>query len=120
MITLLVHLDGKTWQMPAIDPAWLEPGARELFWLDIEGPQDDERQILEQILHVHELIVEDALAEIHHPKIERYDNVLYLILHGIVADASKGRTGFATQDVDFIVGRNYLVTVHHEKSRSIE
>lgn len=120
MITLLVHLDGKTWQASAIDPAWLQPGARELFWLDIEGPQDDERQILEQVLHVHELIVEDALAEIHHPKIERYDNVLYLILHGIVGDARKGRTGFVTQDVDFIVGRNYLVTVHHDKSRSIE
>ena len=37
--------------------------------------------------------------------------MLYLILHGIVA--GKKHQGFVTHDVDFFLGRNYLVTVHH-------
>ena len=44
--------------------------------------------------------------------------MLYLILHGIVA--GKKNQGFVTHDVDFFLGRNYLVTVQHEPSRSIE
>ena len=41
----------------------------------------------------------------------------YLILHGILAGAK--HHGFETQDVDFFLGRNYLVTVHAKHSRSI-
>jgi magnesium transporter len=119
MITVLVHLDGTTRQAETVDPAWLAPDARELFWLDLESPEEKDRLLLEGTLGVHELVVEDALSEIHHPKIERYDDLLYLILHGIVAGAA-GKHGFVTQDVDFLIGRNYLVTVHHGPSRSIE
>jgi magnesium transporter len=39
------------------------------------------------------------------------------VLHGI--DLTKGKTQFATRDVDFFFGRNYLVTVHDGESRSI-
>jgi magnesium transporter len=119
MITVLVQLDGKTRQAETVDPAWLAPGAREQFWVDLESPGEQERVLLERTLGVHELVIEDALSEIHHPKIERYDDLLYLILHGIVAEAA-GKSGFVTQDVDFLIGRNYLVTVHHDRSRSIE
>ena len=47
-----------------------------------------------------------------------YDEFLYLILHGI--EAGKRQKGFVTHDVDFFLGRNFLVTVHHAPSRSIE
>jgi magnesium transporter len=42
--------------------------------------------------------------------------MLYLILHGIVAGKNQG----SSPDVDFFLGRNYLVTVRHEPSPSIE
>ena len=40
------------------------------------------------------------------------------MLHGI--DLGKGKAQFATRDVDFFLGRNYLVTVHDGQSRSIQ
>jgi magnesium transporter len=63
------------------------------------------------------LAVEDALSETHHPKIEAYGDHLYLILHGI--DFSAKDHCFTTKDVDFFIGRQYLVTVHPGVSRSI-
>ncbi len=48
-------------------------------------PGEAERRLLTDVFHFHELAVEDALAEVHHPKIETYGGFLYLILHGIVA-----------------------------------
>ena len=47
---------------------------------------------------------------IQSPKVESYGGYLYLILHGI--DFKAASTRFATRDVDFFLGRNYLVTVH--------
>ncbi len=117
MITVLVHRDGVTRQAPEVDPAWLAPEAPEQVWVDLEAPGDAERRILAEVFHFHELAIEDALQEIHHPKIEAYTGFLYLILHGITAGPRK--RGFLTEDVDFFLGRNFLVTVHHAKSRSI-
>ncbi len=117
MITVLVHRDGVTRQAPDVDPAWLTPEAPEQVWVDLEAPGDPERRLLADVFRFHELAVEDALEEIHHPKIETYGAVLYLILHGIASQAKK--SGFVTEDVDFFLGRNYLVTVHHKGSRSI-
>jgi magnesium transporter len=118
MISVLVHRDGITRQAGAVDPAWLEPGAPEFLWADLADPGDAERRLLSDVFHLHELAVEDAMAVLHHPKIETYGDLLYLILHRIAP--GKGKRGFVTRDVDFFLGRNFLVTVHLEPSRSIE
>jgi magnesium transporter len=117
MITVLVHRDGRTREAASLDPVWLAPEAPEQIWVDLEAPGEAERRVLSDVFRFHDLAIEDALQEIHHPKIEAYDGFLYLILHGIVAGA--GARGFVTEDVDFFLGRNYLVTVHHAPSRSI-
>jgi magnesium transporter len=117
MRSVLVHCDGVTRQADAVDPAWLTPDAREQVWLNIEGPTEADRPLLEGTFHFHDLAVEDALAARHHPKIESYNGFLYLILHEIVPyevvqDAR-------TQDIDFFLGRNLLVTVHTGPSPAI-
>jgi magnesium transporter len=118
MRNILVHRDGSLQQAAALESAWLSPNASEVLWVDIERPDEADRELLRDGFHFHDLAVEDALSEIHHPKIETYDGLLYMILHGIVTRPNAA--GFTTQDVDFFLGRNYLVTVHHEPSRSIE
>jgi magnesium transporter len=117
-VQILVYRDGQTVEADQIDPAWLKPDAPELLWVDITEGGESERRLLLDVFGLHELAVEDALAEVHHPKIESYDGVLYLILHRIVPGI--GHTGFETRDVDFFLGRNFLITVHLDQSRSIE
>jgi magnesium transporter len=117
MLTVLVQRNGRVERADGVDPAWLRSDAPEVVWADIEAPTPDDAVLLGDVFRVHKLAVDDALAEIHHPKIETYDGLLYLILHGIAAGA--GESGFETQDVDFFIGRNFLVTVHHGPSRSV-
>jgi magnesium transporter len=86
--------------------------------VDLAAPTPEEsRQVLAGVFTFHPLAVEDATSEIHHPKVESYGGYLYLILHGISFKEHEHR--FATRDVDFFLGRNYLVTVHDGHSRSI-
>lgn len=116
MHTVLVQRGGgPVEQAGTVDPRWLEPDAPEVVWVDIEAPTEADRALLADVFGFHELAVEDALSEIHYPKIETYPGLLYLILHGI----RPCEGGFETQDVDFLIGRNYLVTVHRGPSRSI-
>ena len=118
MIIVLVNEDGKTTRAAEIDPSWLQPGSPVIFWADIAQPEPRSRELLAGLFRFHELSVEDALSEAHHPKIESYDHYLYLILHGMAAE--RNSHGFVTQDVDFFLGANYLVTIRQQESRSIE
>jgi len=117
MITIYVHQDGETTRAEAIDPAWLRAGSPVTIWVDLAAPTPEESRLLTDVFHFHPIAVEDALSAIHHPKIEPYDGYLYLILHGI--DFRVEEHWFATRDVDFFLGPNYLVTVHDGGSRSI-
>jgi magnesium transporter len=118
MVTIFVHQNGHTRTADRVEPEWLDPASSVTMWVDLERPTSEEaHQLLGQTFQFHPLTIEDALSEIHHPKIESYERYLYLILHGI--DFQAGHHAFATRDVDFFLGRNYLVTVHTGLSRSI-
>src|SRR5512145_931396 len=117
MITIYVHRNGETDRVPRVEPQWLEPTSNVVLWVDLAAPTADEARILSDVFHFHPLSIEDALSEIHSPKVEQYPGYLYLILHGIDFDHSERE--FATRDVDFFLGPNYLVTVHDGRSRSI-
>ena len=118
MLSVFLHEHGKTRVVDHVDPAWLDPSSSATLWVDLVKPTPEEGQtILAGTFGFHPLSVEDAISEIHHPKIESYGSYLYLILHGI--DFREGEHDFATRDVDFFLGRNYLVTVHDGQSRSV-
>jgi magnesium transporter len=117
MVTIFVYRNGETIEGAKFDPAWLEPDSGALVWVDLAAPGTDEAALLASAFGFHELAIEDALSESHHPKVEAYDGYLYLILHGI--DFSVAEHQFATHDTDFFLGPNYLVTVHQAGARSI-
>ncbi len=106
-----------TRKVDRVDPAWLAPGSGMVVWVDLQSPTAEEARLLSDLFHFHELAVEDALAETHHPKVDTYPTYLYVILHGIDFQAREHR--FTTKDVDFFLGQQYLVTVHAGTSRSI-
>ena len=118
MVTIYFNHGGSTQRVDRVDPAWLTPGSGVWVWVDLSDPTPEEARILSDLFKFHELSIEDALSEIHHPKVESYGTYLYLILHGI--DFRESEHLFKTQDVDFFVGEQFLVTVHPGVSRTVE
>src|SRR5215212_8853269 len=118
MVTILIHRDGRTEQASSIDRSWLNPASNTLIWVDLESPSIPESLILSDTFAFHPLSVEDAMSARQYPKAEAYDGYLYIILHGIAFQ--KADHCFETQDVDFFLGPNYLVTVHSGDCPSIE
>jgi magnesium transporter len=118
VITIFLHHDGRTEQVQSIDRSWLNPASGATVWVDLAAPSIPESLILSDTFAFHPLSVEDAMSVLQYPKIEPYDGYLYVVLHGI--DFRRAEHGFRTHDVDFFLGRNYLVTVHDGYSQSIE
>ena len=117
MNTIFVHRNGQSEQVTSIDRGWLGPGSGASVWVDLAAPSILEALVLTDTFRFHPLSVEDAMAAIQFPKIEAYDGYLYIVLHGI--DFHAGDQSFATHDVDFFLGPNYLVTVHDGHSMAI-
>jgi magnesium transporter len=118
VIKVFKHENGATTCVEGVDPAWLDPEKNILLWVAMQDPTAGEARLLSDVFHIHELAIDDALNEIHHPKIESYGDYLYLILHGIDFQARQHR--FQTKDVDFFLSPKFLITVNHGKSRSID
>jgi magnesium transporter len=117
MVTIFVSNGRETRLAHAVEPEWLLPKSGYFVWVNLQSPTEQEARILSEPFGFHELAIEDALNEIQTPKIESYDDHLYLILHGI--DFSAAKHTFATHEVDIFLGEQFLVTVHDEFSRSV-
>jgi magnesium transporter len=118
LISVYVHEGGTTKEADRVEPAWLDPSSPVKLWVDLAAPTDAEFSLLNDAFHFHPLAIEDARSALQFPKVEQYPNYLYLVLHGI--DSKEGSRGFSTRDIDFFLGRNFLVTVHDGTSRSVE
>jgi magnesium transporter len=117
MTSAFVLRNGETQSTDRVDPQWIDPASGATVWVDISGPTDADGRLLADVFHVHPLAVEDALSKTQAPKIEPYPGYLYVVLHGI--DFKEAKHQFATRDVDFFLGPNYLVTVHDGDSRTL-
>lgn len=112
MITTLVYRDNKlVGQDPTIgELATLraEPGI--MLWVDLNQPTEEEvRQILEKLFGFHPLAIEDCVADSPLPKLEPYDDYLYMLMHAV---DSGDDTTFKTTEIDFFLGKDFLVTFH--------
>jgi magnesium transporter len=88
-----------------------------VFWVDMESPAEADDHVLLDIFKFHPLTVEDCRLNRHHPKVEEFPDYIYFIVHAVRTDGSSDR--FNTIELDGFLGRNYVVTYHHESFPSI-
>lgn len=98
-----------------------------VVWVDMSNPSaEDEHRILTTWLGVHELVLDDmrhneGLAEgMHPPKVEEFDDYLFLIFHAVPIPERKPDEDVGTfihrirgQQINFILTERMIVT-HHE------
>ena len=79
-------------------------------WTYIEKPSTREAEFLAEHFDFHHLNLDDILSRIQRPKIDEYDDHLFIVLHFPVFDEKNGI--MRPSEVDIFVGENYVVTVH--------
>ena len=87
---------------------------KKLFWLDIEAPDKKIMGEVARIFGIHPLVVEDILHERVKPKLEEYDKHLFMVTYGV-----DSKNGLRINELDLVVGKNYVITCHKESMKSI-
>lgn len=79
-------------------------------WIKIENPTTEDIEVLRRNFNFHPLDLEDCLSKIERPKIDEYDDYLFIVMHFPIYD--QDREVSQPAEIDFFIGTSYLVTVH--------
>jgi magnesium transporter len=97
------------------------------LWVDLEKPTPEEaKRVLEELFHFHPLSIEDCVTVSPSPKVEEYtpkdedkfSPYLFMVIHAV--DYSRKDGVFATSELNFFLGKNFLVTYHEVPLKSIQ
>ncbi|HET9737032.1 MAG TPA: CorA family divalent cation transporter, partial [Solirubrobacteraceae bacterium] len=91
------------------------PGLR---WINIERPRPVDLAWLAERFDFHPLDYEDVGSRNQRPKVDEYDEYLFIVLHVPRYDKSVGRLNAA--EVDLFVGPDFLITIPNEPLQPIE
>jgi magnesium transporter len=85
-----------------------------LSWIGLYRPSEAEIREVADEFGIHALVVEDALSGHQRSKLERYDDVLFMVLRS-------ARYLDETEEVEFgeihvLVGKDFVVTIRHAES----
>lgn len=83
-----------------------------LTWVDVENPTIEDVKTLVDKYHVHSIIGEEMLVPTLRAKVDYYPGHMYLILH--FPTLSQGKKEGHTKEIDFIIGKDFLITAHYE------
>ncbi|WP_422745608.1 magnesium/cobalt transporter CorA [Mycobacterium sp. WMMD1722] len=92
-------------------------GGRAFVWIGLHEPDEHQMQAVGDVFGLHELAVEDAVHAHQRPKLERYDDTLFLVLKTVNyvehESVGKARQIVETGEIMIFAGRDFVVTVRH-------
>jgi magnesium transporter len=91
------------------------PGLR---WINVERPRGLEQAWLEEHFDFHPLDYEDVRSRNQRPKVDEYDEYLFIVLHFPRYDKNVSRLNAA--ELDIFVGPDFLITLPNEPLQSVE
>ena len=88
-----------------------------IVWVDLDNPTDEEtKAVLEGLFQFHPLAIEDCVTPSPLPKIEDYEDYLFMVTHAVDYNREEK---FATTELDLFLGKEFLVTYHRTALRSV-
>ncbi|HME50305.1 magnesium/cobalt transporter CorA [Mycobacterium sp.] len=92
-------------------------GKQAFVWIGLHEPDHHQMQAVADVFGLHPLAVDDAVHAHQRPKLERYDDTLFLVLKTVnyVEHESITNAGeiVETGEIMVFVGRDFVVTVRH-------
>jgi magnesium transporter len=117
VVNLALYRDGRRVVAPTSLPELFEarranPGA--VAWVGLYRPSHDDVALLAREFDLHELAVEDAIVAHQRPKLERYGDTLFVVLHAAryLDDVEEVEFG----ELHMFVGPDFVISMRHSES----
>ena len=80
------------------------------LWLHFDTPTEQELEFLKENFAIHHLTIEDIVNQNQRPKIEPFENYVYLAIHPLRREA---KWEIEPSELDLLLGRGWIVSVHY-------
>jgi len=126
VVDCAVYVDGE--RLPGRwthDGALAEVRRREegFVWIGLHEPDEEQITSIADVFGLHELAVEDAVHAHQRPKLERYEDMLFMVLKTVCYIGNGQPTAeheiVETGEVMVFVGPDFAITVRHGKHSSL-
>jgi magnesium transporter len=88
------------------------------IWIGLHDPTEAELDKVAGEFKLHALAIEDALTAHQRPKVEEYDDSLFIVLKTVRYDEESQQIELG--DVMLFVGESFIVTVRHGQARALK
>ena len=78
-----------------------------VVWIDLTDPTIEQVNVVATELGIHPVVIEDIAESDGRAKLEAVGDVLHVVLFALTRDQAMG-----LHEVDFVIGRRFLLTVH--------
>ena len=86
-------------------------------WLALHEPDENQMSTIAEQFNIHELIVEDAVSAHQRPKVERYDDQLFIVVRSVQYNADDQVTDtheiIETGEIQMLLGPDFIITMRH-------
>ena len=88
----------------------------EVFWLDIQAPDDDDYRLLSDTFKFHQLTIEDVKHQNQRPKLDGYDGYVFAVVFVIALTGDE----VSFREHHLYIAPDFLVTVHLQPEPSFD
>jgi magnesium transporter len=86
------------------------PRADANLWFHFDAPTEEEIRFLQENFKVHHLTIEDVVNQNQRPKIEPFDDYVYIAIHPLMHSK---KWQIEPSELDLLLGRHWIVSVHY-------
>lgn len=86
-----------------------------VVWIDLEKPSKEDLTKLATVYKIHPLLISELETTSTRSRVDLYDGLIYMVLHfpNIRTSAKNADDLPDAQEVDFILGKNFVITAHY-------
>jgi magnesium transporter len=102
-----------------VDPSTVQrllASPHQVFWLDMQAPDDDDYRLLSDTFKFHQLTIEDVKHQNQRPKLDGYDGYVFAVVFVIALDGEE----VSFREHHLYIAPDYLVSVHQEPEPSFD
>ena len=119
LVNCAAYQDGKKLGEIAVEDISEYLRRRDCFvWVALFQPTPEELDQMALEFDLHPLAVEDARKGHQRPKIEEYDDSLFVVLQSIESVPAESDDDLLVGEIDVFAGRNYILSVRHRTQKS--
>lgn len=112
MMQAHIFIDGAIERTTSLDELRAARTAGRKMWIDLEQRTPEIDRMLGETFGIHPLVIEDIWSERSIPKMDEFDEYLYVVVHGVRRESSPKKVELWVLDV--VLAKDFVLTQHRD------